>query len=76
MTKWVIDPDHSGVAFSIRHMMIANVRGQFCKVGGAVLLDPLNITGSSIELSIDAASIFTGNQTRDDHLKSADFLEV
>jgi polyisoprenoid-binding protein YceI len=76
MTKWIIDPDHSGAAFSVRHMMIANVRGQFCKVGGTVYFDPLNSTDSSIELSIDASSIFTGIQKRDDHLKSADFLEV
>jgi polyisoprenoid-binding protein YceI len=76
MTKWIIDPDHSGAAFSVRHMMIANVRGQFCKVGGIVYFDPLNITNSSIELSIDASSIFTGIQKRDDHLKSADFLDV
>ncbi len=76
MSKWIIDPDHSGAAFSVRHMMIANVRGQFCKVGGTVYVDPLNITNSSIELSIDASSIFTGIQKRDDHLKSADFLEV
>jgi polyisoprenoid-binding protein YceI len=76
MTKWIIDPDHSGAAFSVRHMMIANVRGQFCKVGGTVYFDPLDITNSSIELSIDASSIFTGIQKRDDHLKSADFLDV
>ena len=76
MTKWIIDPDHSGAAFSVRHMMIANVRGQFCKVGGIVYVDPLNITNSSIELSIDASSIFTGIQKRDDHLKSADFFDV
>lgn len=76
MTKWIIDPDHSGAAFSVRHMMIANVRGQFCKVGGTVYIDPLNITNSSIELSIDAASIFTGIGKRDDHLKSADFFDV
>ena len=76
MTKWIIDPDHSGAAFSVRHMMIANVRGQFCKVGGTVYFDPLNITNSSIELSIDASSIFTGIQKRDDHLKSADFFDV
>jgi polyisoprenoid-binding protein YceI len=76
MTKWIIDPDHSGAAFSVRHMMIANVRGQFCKVGGTVYFDPLNITNASIELSIDASSIFTGIQKRDDHLKSADFFDV
>jgi polyisoprenoid-binding protein YceI len=76
MTKWIIDPDHSGAAFSVRHMMIANIRGQFCKVGGTVYFDPLNITNASIELSIDASSIFTGIRKRDDHLKSADFFDV
>jgi polyisoprenoid-binding protein YceI len=76
MTKWIIDPDHSGAAFSVRHMMIANVRGQFCKVEGTVYFDPLDITNSSIELSIDASSIFTGIEKRDEHLKSADFFDV
>jgi polyisoprenoid-binding protein YceI len=76
MSKWIIDPDHSGAAFSVRHMMIANVRGQFCKVEGTIYFDPQNVTNSSIELSIDASSIFTGIQKRDDHLKSADFFEV
>ena len=76
MTKWIIDPDHSGAAFSVRHMMIANVRGQFCKVGGTVYFDPVDIINSSIELFIDASSIFTGIQKRDEHLKSADFFDV
>ena len=76
MSKWIIDSDHSGAAFSVLHMMIANVRGQFCKVGGTVYFDPQNVADSSIELSIDASSIFTGIQKRDDHLKSADFFEV
>jgi polyisoprenoid-binding protein YceI len=76
MAKWIIDPDHSGAVFSVRHMMIAHVRGQFCKIRGTVFFDPLNITSSSIELSIDASSIFTGVQKRDDHLKSPDFFDI
>jgi polyisoprenoid-binding protein YceI len=76
MAKWIIDPDHSGAVFSVRHMMIAYVRGQFCKIGGTVVYDPLNIDSSSIELSIDASGIFTGIQKRDDHLKSPDFFDV
>jgi len=76
MNNWTIDPDHSSAAFSIRHMMIASIRGQFCRVGGAVRMDPLNIHNSSIELSIEASSIFTGIQKRDDHLKSPDFFDI
>jgi len=76
MAKWIIDPDHSAAAFSVRHMMIANVRGQFCKISGTVYYDPKNIASSSIELSIDASSIFTGVQKRDDHLRSADFFDT
>jgi polyisoprenoid-binding protein YceI len=76
MAKWIIDPDHSGVTFSIRHMMIAQVRGQFCKIGGTIYFDPLDIQNASIELSFDATSINTGIQKRDDHLKSSDFFDV
>jgi polyisoprenoid-binding protein YceI len=76
MAKWIIDPDHSGATFSVRHMMIAYIRGQFSRIGGTIFFDPLNRNNSSIELSIDATSIFTGIQKRDDHLKSADFFDV
>jgi polyisoprenoid-binding protein YceI len=76
MAKWIIDPDHSGAVFSVLHMMIAHVRGQFSKIGGTVFFDPLNIADSSIQLSIDASSIFTGVQKRDEHLKSTDFFDI
>lgn len=76
MAKWIIDPDHSGATFSIRHMMIAHVRGQFGKISGTIHFDPLDIKKSTVELSIDATSVNTGIQKRDDHLKSADFFEV
>lgn len=76
MAKWIIDSDHSVVAFSVRHMMIAHVRGQFNRISGEISFDPRNIPGSSIAMRIDAASIITGIQKRDDHLKSPDFFDV
>jgi len=76
MARWIIDPDHSSAAFSIRHMMIASVRGLFSRLGGSIIFDPLDKYHSSIELSIDASSIFTGIPKRDDHLKSADFFDI
>jgi polyisoprenoid-binding protein YceI len=76
MDKWVIDPDHSVAAFVVRHMMVANVRGQFNKLSGSLRFDPSNIAGSSVEVAIDAAGIYTGIQKRDNHLRSADFFDV
>lgn len=76
MGKWIVDPDHSVAAFSIRHMMIANVRGQFNKIGGTIMFAPSQISDASVEMTFDAASIITGIEKRDDHLKSADFLDV
>lgn len=75
MTKWVVDPDHSVAAFSIRHMMIANVRGQFNKITGIIYYDPSNISGSSVEITIDVASLVTGIGKRDEHLRSSDFFD-
>lgn len=71
-----IDPAHSSAHFSVRHMMISNVRGEFTKMSGKVLWDAENPANSSIENSIDASSINTRDAQRDGHLKSADFLDV
>ena len=76
MAKWLIDPDHSVAAFVIRHMMVANVRGQFNKLSGVVFFDPSDIVNSSVEATIDVAGIYTGIQKRDDHLRSADFFDA
>ncbi|MBE0426845.1 MAG: YceI family protein [Nitrospirae bacterium] len=76
MPKWVIDPDHSVAAFVIRHMMVANVRGQFNKINGIIHFDPNDINNASVEVSIDANGIYTGIQKRDDHLRSPDFFDV
>jgi polyisoprenoid-binding protein YceI len=73
---WDIDPAHTTIAFSVRHMMVSNVRGQFAKFNGHVDADPANPTAAKITASIDAASIDTANQKRDEHLRSPDFLDV
>jgi|SRR5271157_1304071 len=71
-----IDSAHSAAHFSVRHMMISNVRGDFTKVSGTLLLDPDKPANSSVEALIDAASINTREAQRDAHLKSADFFDV
>jgi polyisoprenoid-binding protein YceI len=76
MAKWEIDPDHTVAAFSVHHFMITLVRGQFNKISGTLEFDPDNPTLSSVEASIEAAGIYTGIPKRDDHLRSADFLDV
>ena len=76
MSKWTIDPDHSVVAFSIGHLMVAYVHGQLNKVAGTVHLDPADMTTLSVELDIEVSSIITGVPKRDDHLKSGDFFDV
>ena len=74
--KYQIDPAHTAAHFSIRHMMISNVRGEFTKTSGTILYDAQNQENSSVEANIDASSISTGDAQRDGHLKSADFLDV
>jgi len=76
MPLYQIDPAHSGATFKIRHMMIAHVKGEFTRINGTVDFDPANPGASSINVTIDAASIHTREQQRDDHLRSADFFDV
>jgi polyisoprenoid-binding protein YceI len=72
---WTIDPVHSEIGFVARHMMVAKVRGRFTKFSGQIVTgeDPL---ASSATAEIDLASITTGNEQRDAHIRSADFFEV
>jgi polyisoprenoid-binding protein YceI len=72
---WTIDPVHSEVGFSVRHMMVSKVRGKFANFSGEIVLgeDPL---ASSAAAEIDLRSISTGNDQRDEHIRSADFFEV
>ncbi len=76
MAKWIIDPDHSVAAFTVRHMMVSNVRGQFNKLSGAIQFDPADIAHSSVEVEIETEGIWTGIQKRDEHLRSPDFFDV
>ncbi len=76
MAKWIIDPDHSAALFSIRHLMIANVRGHFSKIAGEIYFDPSDISHSSVAVTIDAKTICTGIKKRDEHLRSPDFFDV
>ena len=71
-----IDPAHTSAQFSVRHMMITNVRGGFSKVEGTVVYDPDNPGESTVEATIDASSIKTMDEQRDAHLRSADFLHT
>jgi polyisoprenoid-binding protein YceI len=73
---YLIDPAHSSIQFSIRHMMISNVKGTFAGVKGTVVYDPENVSSSTVNAEIDIASINTMDEKRDAHLKSADFFEA
>jgi polyisoprenoid-binding protein YceI len=75
-TQWQIDPAHSAAHFSVRHLMISNVRGEFGKVSGNIVLDPSDLTKSTVEVSVDATTINTREPQRDEHLRSADFFDV
>lgn len=72
---WTVDPVHSTVGFSARHLMISKVRGRFASFSGTVTIpdDPL---ASTVEASVDLASLDTGDAQRDEHLRSADFFDV
>jgi polyisoprenoid-binding protein YceI len=72
---WTIDPVHSEVGFSVRHMMVSKVRGKFNEFSGTIVTgeSPLD---SSVTATIDLSSIDTGNPDRDNHIRSADFFDV
>ncbi len=73
---FTIDPSHSSANFSIKHMMIAKVHGGFQKLSGNLILDRNNLKASSVEATIETASIDTREPKRDEHLRSADFFDV
>ncbi|MGG3562460.1 YceI family protein [Neobacillus rhizosphaerae] len=75
-TKWALDTAHSSVDFSVRHMMIANVKGSFNNFNATIEADPTDLTNATIEFSIETGSVDTRNQDRDGHLVSADFFDV
>jgi len=73
---WTLDPAHSSVTFSAKHMMVTTVRGSMKIADFALDFDPDNHEASSVRVSLDAASIDTAQEARDQHLRSEDFLKV
>lgn len=72
---WTIDPVHSEVGFSVRHMMVSKVRGKFTSFEGSLVTGE-SPTDSTVTATVDLNSIDTGNEQRDDHIRSADFFDV
>ena len=76
MTTWTFEPGHTAAEFCVRHMMVTNVRGHFKNVHGTLKFNPESPHDFSVEVTINAKEIWTGEPERDDHLRSADFLDV
>ena len=76
VSRWEIDPAHTLVEFSAKHMMVTTVRGRFSGVKGSIELNDVDPTKSSVTAEIDAGSLDTRTEQRDNHLRSADFLHV
>ncbi len=74
--RWEIDSSHSSVHFSVRHLVIAKVRGSFARWSGSVQASGGDFSKATVDVTIDASSIDTGVAQRDAHLKSADFFDV
>lgn len=76
MAKWTFEPGHTAAEFCARHMMVSWVRGHFKNIHGTIEFDPDNPGGSSVDVSINAGELWSGEADRDAHLRSADFLDV
>lgn len=74
--KWNVDVTHSGIDFSVKHMMFATVKGAFHKFDAQIEADPTDLTTADIAFTVDLASVDTRNEDRDNHLRSADFFDV
>lgn len=76
MATWQLDNAHSSADFTVRHMMVTNVRGSFGSVTGTIEFDPENPANASVDATISCATINTNNDDRDNHLRSGDFFDV
>lgn len=75
-TKWSVDQAHTEIAFKVRHLMIAHVKGSFKTFDASIYTNGKDFTTAEIDLWIDPSSINTGDTKRDEHLKSADFFDA
>lgn len=75
-SEWTLDPEHTEIGFSVRHMMVTDVRGAFEKYTGTIAVDDKDVTKSTVAVEIDVASINTKVAKRDGHLKSPEFFDV
>lgn len=75
-TTWQIDAAHTDVGFAVKHMMISTVKGRFADLSGTITMDETDPARSSVEVTINAASVDTRQEQRDAHLRSADFFDV
>jgi polyisoprenoid-binding protein YceI len=76
MARWTLEPGHTAAEFCTRHMMVTWVRGHFKNIHGTLEFDPENPQAASVDVTIDVRGLWTGDQDRDAHLKSSDFLDV
>lgn len=76
MTEWKLDPSHSEADFAVKHMAISTVHGTFRGISGVIHLDPADLDKSSVEATIQVASVDTGVAARDSHLKGPEFFDV
>ncbi len=76
VSTWKIDPSHSAIQFSVRHMVVSKTRGRFTKFAGDIAFDPGKPASSSVTVTIEPASLDTADAQRDGHLRSADFFDV
>lgn len=75
-TTYAIDPSHTQIGFAVKHLMFSTVRGSFKTFEGTILVDHDNPANSKVNVTIDAASVTTGDENRDGHLQSPDFFDV
>ena len=76
MSKWVVDASHTSVGFSVKHMMVSKVRGRFTGLEGTIEGNPEDLSGAKINFKIDATTIHTNSEDRDNHLRSGDFFDT
>jgi polyisoprenoid-binding protein YceI len=74
--RYDFDAAHTYIGFNVRHLAVTNVKGKFTRFSGHIMLDESDVTRSTVNVTVDVGSIDTGNQRRDDHLRSGDFFEV